>query len=80
MSLLRKVLDEVGHPALLMADCIASLGCDVFEMDAWGVDIVVTGCQKGLMTPPGLSFVFFNDRAVEARPTDVKIQIKLENA
>ncbi len=64
---LRRVLDEVGHPALLMADCIASLGCDRFEMDAWGVDVTVTGCQKGLMVPPGLSFVFFNDKAAEVR-------------
>ncbi|KIN63901.1 Serine--glyoxylate transaminase [Sulfitobacter noctilucicola] len=64
---LREVLDAAGHPALLMADCIASLGCDRFEMDAWGVDVMVTGCQKGLMVPPGMSFVFFNDRAEEAR-------------
>jgi alanine-glyoxylate transaminase/serine-glyoxylate transaminase/serine-pyruvate transaminase len=60
---LRAVMDEVQHPALLMADCIASLGCDQFEMDAWGVDVMVTACQKGLMTPAGIAFVFFNDRA-----------------
>ncbi|KAA2311467.1 alanine--glyoxylate aminotransferase family protein [Pseudooceanicola sediminis] len=64
---LRAALDSAGHPALLMADCIASLACDRFEMDAWGVDIMVAGCQKGLMTPPGLSFVFFNERAKAAR-------------
>ncbi|MEP4197826.1 MAG: aminotransferase class V-fold PLP-dependent enzyme [Aliishimia sp.] len=64
---LRKVLDAVGHPALLMSDCIASLGCDRFEMDAWGVDVMVTGCQKGLMVPPGVAFVFFNDKAAQVR-------------
>jgi len=64
---LRAMLDDLGHPALLMADCIASLGCDVFEMDAWGVDVMVTASQKGLMVPPGLGFVFFNDRAAVAR-------------
>lgn len=64
---LRKVLDGAGHPALLMADCIASLGCDVFEMDAWGVDVMVAASQKGLMVPPGVGFVFFNDRAQAAR-------------
>ncbi len=64
---LRAVLDEAGHPALLMADCIASMGCDLFEMDAWGVDITVTACQKGLMTPPGIGFVFFNDKAAAQR-------------
>ncbi len=67
ISALRQTLDAVGHPALLMADCIASLGCDRFEMDEWGVDIMVTGCQKGLMVPPGMSFVFFNDKAEAAR-------------
>ncbi len=64
---LRAVLDEVGHPALLMADCIASLGCDEFEMDAWGVDVMVTGSQKGLMVPPGMGFVFFNEKAAAKR-------------
>jgi len=67
VAALRRVLDAAGHPALLMVDCIACLGCDPFEMDAWGVDVMVTGSQKGLMTPPGLGFVFFNDRADAAR-------------
>lgn len=60
---LRSLLDDLGHPALLMADCIASLGCDRFEMDNWGVDVMVAACQKGLMTPAGISFVFFNEKA-----------------
>ena len=64
---LRALLDELKHPALLMADCIASLGCDRFEMDAWGVDVMVTACQKGLMTPAGVGFVFFNDKAQAKR-------------
>jgi alanine-glyoxylate transaminase / serine-glyoxylate transaminase / serine-pyruvate transaminase len=64
---LRAALDAAGHPALLMADCIASLGCDRFEMDAWGVDVMVAASQKGLMVPPGLGFVFFGPRAAEAR-------------
>jgi len=67
MAAIRAALDEAGHPALLMADCIASLGCDAFEMDAWGVDVTVAACQKGLMTPTGLGFVFFNDRAAKVR-------------
>jgi alanine-glyoxylate transaminase/serine-glyoxylate transaminase/serine-pyruvate transaminase len=64
---LRKVLDEAGHPALLMVDCIASMGCDVFKMDDWGVDVAITASQKGLMLPPGLGFVFFNDKAAKVR-------------
>ena len=63
IPLLRKVLDDVGHDALLMVDCIASLGTEVHEMDNWGVDVMVAGCQKGLMTPPGLGFTFHNDKA-----------------
>ena len=69
VAAIRAAMDAAGHPALLMADCIASLGCDVFEMDAWGVDVMITGCQKGLMTPPGMAFVFFNERADAARET-----------
>jgi alanine-glyoxylate transaminase/serine-glyoxylate transaminase/serine-pyruvate transaminase len=64
---LRVTMDKAGHPALLMADCIASLGCDRFEMDAWGVDVMVSGCQKGLMTPAGISFVWYNAKADAAR-------------
>lgn len=67
IAALRALMDEIGHPALLMADCIASLGCDRFEMDEWGVDVMVTASQKGLMVPPGLGFVFFNDKAASAR-------------
>ncbi|WP_299924262.1 aminotransferase class V-fold PLP-dependent enzyme [uncultured Pelagimonas sp.] len=67
IAALRKVLDEVGHPALLMADCVASLGCEEMRMDAWGVDVLVSASQKGLMVPPGLGFVWFNDRAAAVR-------------
>src|SRR5262249_18916463 len=55
-----------GHGALLMVDAVASLGCMPFEMDAWGVDVAMSGSQKGLMTPPGLGFVAAGDRAREA--------------
>ncbi|WP_170761811.1 pyridoxal-phosphate-dependent aminotransferase family protein [Ruegeria lacuscaerulensis] len=64
---LRALLNELDHPALLMADCIASVGCDRYEMDEWGVDVTVTACQKGLMTPAGVGFVFFNDKAQAKR-------------
>ncbi|QFT62774.1 alanine-glyoxylate transaminase / serine-glyoxylate transaminase / serine-pyruvate transaminase [Roseivivax halotolerans] len=63
----RRALEEAGHPALLAVDCIASLGCDRFEMDLWGADLMITASQKGLMVPPGLGFVFFNDRAAAVR-------------
>ena len=63
---IRKAMDAAGHPALLMVDAIASLGTMAFEMDDWGVDVAVTGSQKGLMSPPGLSFVAAGDKAVAA--------------
>ena len=65
VAALRRLLDDIGHPALLAVDCIASLACDEFRMDAWGVDVMVAASQKGLMTPPGLGFVWFSDRARE---------------
>jgi alanine-glyoxylate transaminase/serine-glyoxylate transaminase/serine-pyruvate transaminase len=60
---IRKAITDAGHPALLMVDTIASLGTMPFEMDGWGVDVAVTGSQKGLMLPPGLSFIAANDKA-----------------
>ncbi len=54
-----------GHDALYCVDAVASLGCMPFEMDAWGIDIAMAASQKGLMTPPGLSFVAASARARE---------------
>ncbi|NDV01401.1 pyridoxal-phosphate-dependent aminotransferase family protein [Pseudoroseicyclus tamaricis] len=67
---IRAAIDAAGSEALLMVDCMASLGCDRFEMDASGADVVTAGCQKGLMTPPGLAFVFFGPRAEAAQRGD----------
>ncbi len=66
---LRAAIDAAGHPALLAVDCIASLACDEFRMDDWGVDIMISASQKGLMVPPGLGFLFASDKAVEAGKT-----------
>lgn len=63
---LRAAIDAAGHPALFMVDCIASMGCEEFRMDDWGVDVTVTGCQKGLMVPPGIAFVWAGPRAIAA--------------
>jgi alanine-glyoxylate transaminase/serine-glyoxylate transaminase/serine-pyruvate transaminase len=60
---IRKAIDAAKHPALFMVDCVASLGCMPFDMDSWGVDVAMSGSQKGLMTPPGLAFVAANDKA-----------------
>src|SRR5580765_7379912 len=61
-----KAIKSTGHPALFMVDTVASLGCMPFEMDKWGIDVAMSGSQKGLMTPPGLGFCAINDRAREA--------------
>ena len=66
VAAVRAAIDRVGHPALLAVDCIASLGCDSFEMDPWGVDVVVCASQKGIMTPPGLGFVWLSEKARQA--------------
>ncbi len=60
---IRKAIDAAKHPALLMVDAVASLGCMPFEMDAWNVDVAMAGSQKGLMTPPGLAFVSASQKA-----------------
>src|SRR5689334_16511398 len=60
-----KAIKSAGHPALFMVDAVASLGCMPFNMDEWGVDVAMSGSQKGLMAPPGLGFVAANDRARE---------------
>ena len=65
----RAVLDEIGHPALLMVDTISSLGSIDYRHDDWGVDVSVGGSQKGLMLPPGLSFNAISDKALAATKT-----------
>lgn len=64
-SVLRGALDRTGHPALLVIDAIASLASIPLPMDRLGIDVVVAGSQKGLMLPPGLSFVAASRRALE---------------
>ena len=63
------VIKQSGHPALFMVDTIASLGTMKFEMDEWGVDLAVSAAQKGLMSPPGLSFNAVGPRAMQAHQT-----------
>ncbi|MHA1536558.1 MAG: pyridoxal-phosphate-dependent aminotransferase family protein [Alphaproteobacteria bacterium] len=63
---IRKALDAAGHGALLLVDVIASLATMPFEMDEWGVDVGVAAAQKGLMSPPGLSFTAAGRKAVAA--------------
>jgi len=59
----RKILDRLKHPALLLVDAISGLGSLEYEHDAWGVDVTVAGSQKGLMLPPGLGFNAVSEKA-----------------
>ena len=61
----RKAIDAAGHPALLMVDSISGLACANLEHDAWGIDVTVSGSQKGLMLPPGISFNAVSQKAIE---------------
>jgi alanine-glyoxylate transaminase/serine-glyoxylate transaminase/serine-pyruvate transaminase len=66
---IRKAIDSVGHPALLMVDTISSLASTEYKHDEWGVDVTVGGAQKGLMLPPGMSFNAVSDKALAASKT-----------
>jgi alanine-glyoxylate transaminase/serine-glyoxylate transaminase/serine-pyruvate transaminase len=69
IAAIRRALDAAGHPALLFVDGVSSIASMDFRMDEWGVDIAVTGSQKGFMLPPGLAIVGFSPRAMEAAKT-----------
>lgn len=68
----RKAMDAAGHPALLMVDSVSGLASIDFRMDEWGVDLAITGSQKGFMLPAGLGIVCASPRAM-ARGKDAKL-------
>ena len=70
LGALRGALDEVGHPALLIVDAIASLGTEELPLGPLGVDVMITASQKGLMMPPGLSFCGISEKAFQ-RPLEL---------
>ena len=65
----RKVLNSANHNALLMVDTISGLASMEYKHDEWGVDVTVSGSQKGLMLPPGLSFNAISDKALRISKT-----------
>jgi alanine-glyoxylate transaminase/serine-glyoxylate transaminase/serine-pyruvate transaminase len=66
LQAIRAAIDGARHPALFLCDTISSLGCFEFKMDAWGVDVVVGGSQKGLMLPAGLAYSAAGPKALAA--------------
>jgi len=65
----RAAIDAAGHPALLMVDTISGLASIDFRFDEWGVDVAVSGSQKGLMLPPGIAFNAVSARAMAVSET-----------
>jgi alanine-glyoxylate transaminase/serine-glyoxylate transaminase/serine-pyruvate transaminase len=63
---LRRVMNRLRHPAVLLVDAISSLGSIEYRMDEWEVDVTVCGSQKGLMVPPGLGFNAISEKALAA--------------
>ncbi|CAM5216204.1 Alanine-glyoxylate transaminase / serine-glyoxylate transaminase / serine-pyruvate transaminase OS=Bosea thiooxidans OX=53254 GN=SAMN05660750_01445 PE=3 SV=1 [Bosea thiooxidans] len=63
---IRQAIDRTGHPALFMVDTISSLASVDYRHDEWRVDVTVSGSQKGLMLPPGLSFNAISEKALAA--------------
>ena len=62
----RKAIDSTGHPALFLVDTISGLASADYRHDEWGVDVTISGSQKGLMLPPGISFNALSPKAIEA--------------
>jgi alanine-glyoxylate transaminase/serine-glyoxylate transaminase/serine-pyruvate transaminase len=66
IAAVRRAIDAAGHPALLMVDTISGLASADYRHDDWGVDVTVSGSQKGLMLPPGISFNALSPKALDA--------------
>lgn len=66
---IRRTMTSAQHPAMLLVDGVSSIGSMPFEMDGWGVDIAVTGSQKGFMLPAGLAILGLSPKAVVAMET-----------
>src|ERR1700754_1572712 len=66
IAAVRRAIDAAGHPALLMVDSISGLASADYRHDEWGVDVTVSGSQKGLMLPPGISFNALSPKALKA--------------
>src|ERR1700749_3717118 len=66
IAAVRRAIDAAKHPALLMVDTISGLASADYRHDEWGVDVAVSGSQKGLMLPPGISFNAISPKAMKA--------------
>ena len=69
IAAVRRAIDAARHPALLMVDTISGLASADYRHDEWGVDVSISGSQKGLMLPPGISFNALSTKAIDASKT-----------
>ncbi len=69
IAAVRRAIDAAGHPALLLVDTISGLASADYRHDEWGVDVTISGSQKGLMLPPGISFNAVSAKALAASKT-----------
>jgi len=69
IAAVRRAIDAARHPALLLVDTISGLACADYRHDEWGIDVSISGSQKGLMLPPGISFNALSPRAIVASRT-----------
>jgi len=69
IAAVRRAIDAARHPALLMVDTISGLACADYRHDEWGVDVAISGSQKGLMLPPGISFNALSPKALATART-----------
>ena len=69
IAAVRRAIDAARHPALLLVDSISGLASVDYRHDEWGVDVTVSGSQKGLMLPPGISFNAISPKAMEVAKT-----------
>jgi alanine-glyoxylate transaminase/serine-glyoxylate transaminase/serine-pyruvate transaminase len=69
VAAIRAIMNDLKHPALLFVDSVSALASIDFRMDEWGVDVCISGSQKGLMLPAGLGVTCISQKALEAAKT-----------
>lgn len=74
IAAVRKAIDAAKHPALLIVDSVSGIGAAEYRHDEWGVDVTVSGSQKGLMLPPGMGFNALSAKAIEVSRTNKNLR------
>src|SRR3546814_2961333 len=80
VAAVRRAIDAARHPALLYVDGVSSIGSIDFRMDEWGVDLAITGSQKGLMLPAGLGIVCASKKRSEEHTSELQSLMRISYA